>query len=107
MKAAEFRYWRYETDGAVVARRISLINQVAPPGQLMAHARALAQTILECAPLAVQASKQVMLQSAGQPDLQAAIQASYAAAERMLASADVIEGPRAFAEKRKPRWTGR
>ena len=48
-----------------------------------------------------------MLQSLNQPDLAAAMQARYAAAERMLASDDAIEGPRAFSEKRKPRWTGR
>ena len=48
-----------------------------------------------------------MLQSLDQPELPAAIDARYPAAERMLASEDAIEGPRAFAEKRKPRWRGR
>jgi enoyl-CoA hydratase/carnithine racemase len=30
----------------------------------------------------------------------------FAGADRMAASADYVEGPRAFAEKRKPNWTG-
>lgn len=88
------------------ARRVSLINDVVPGAQLMQAARALADEILRCAPLAVQASKQVMLQSMAEPDLGAAIEARYEAVERMLASEDAREGPRAFAEKRRPRWTG-
>jgi enoyl-CoA hydratase/carnithine racemase len=93
--------------GAEEARRISLVNDVVPRGELMAAARALARTILLNAPLAVQASKQVMLQSFNEPDLQAAMKAQYQAAERMLASQDAIEGPLAFAQKRMPVWTGR
>lgn len=89
------------------ARRVSLINDVVPGAQLMQAAQALARDILECAPLAVQATKQVMLQSLAEPDLQVAMDARYEAVERMLASEDAREGPRAFAEKRRPRWTGR
>ena len=59
------------------------------------------------ASLAVQASKQVMLQSLNEPDLQRAMQVEYALAKQMLASQDAIEGPLAFAQKRKPVWTGR
>jgi crotonobetainyl-CoA hydratase len=89
------------------ARRVSLVNDVVPGAQLMQAARSLARKILECAPLAVQASKQVMLQSLAWPDLGAAMDARYEAVERMLASDDALEGLRAFAEKRRPRWTGR
>ena len=48
-----------------------------------------------------------MLQSVAEPDLEAAMRKRYPAAERMLASEDAREGPRAFAEKRKPVWQGR
>ena len=66
----------------------------------------MADAIIAGAPLAVEASKQVMLQSLAMPDLVAALRARYPAAERMLASEDAREGQRAFVEKRKPRWQG-
>lgn len=88
------------------AKRISLINQVVSKEALMTAALALAQKVLACAPLAVQASKQVMLQSLDMPDLPSAMSTRYEAAQRMLASLDAVEGPLAFSEKRKPRWKG-
>ncbi len=92
---------------AMEARRIGLVNEVVPRGAALAGAQALAREMLACAPLALEASKQVMLQSVAEPDLAAAMAKHYPAAERMLASEDAREGPLAFAEKRKPRWLGR
>ena len=89
------------------AKRIGLINDVVPKAELRARMRAMAQSILEGAPLAVEASKQVMVQSLAIPDLATALRTPYPAAERMLASEDAKEGQRAFVEKRKPRWQGR
>ena len=88
------------------AKRIGLINEVVPGGELKARARQLAEMITEGAPLSIEASKQVMLQSLEYPDLEAALGATYPAAERMLASEDAREGQRAFVEKRKPQWRG-
>jgi crotonobetainyl-CoA hydratase len=88
------------------ALQISLVNQVVPQADLMAAAHALANEILACAPLAVQASKQVMRQSLSISDLRCAMSTTYEAAERMLQSHDAIEGPQAFVEKRKPQWRG-
>ncbi|SAK61489.1 short chain enoyl-CoA hydratase [Caballeronia fortuita] len=88
------------------ARRIGLINEIVPAADLMSRARALADDILACAPLAIQASKQVMLRSLAQADLASTMHEDYPLAQRMLASDDAREGPKAFAEKRLPRWTG-
>jgi enoyl-CoA hydratase/carnithine racemase len=88
------------------ALRTSFINQVVPSADLMSSARELANEILKCAPLAVQASKQVMLESRSIPDLKKTMKTRYALAEAMLDSQDAIEGPKAFAEKRIPKWTG-
>ena len=92
---------------AAEAKRIGLVNDVVPASRLAERVRALCDELLQCAPLAIEASKQVMLQSLAAPGLDAAMTMRYPAAERMLASEDAKEGPRAFAEKRKPRWQGR
>ena len=93
--------------GAEEAQRIGLINQVVPRAQLKARVRAMAEMIIAGAPLAVEASKQVMLRSLAMGDLETALRAYYPAADRMLASEDAKEGQRAFIEKRKPRWQGK
>jgi len=93
--------------GAQEAQRIGLINQVVPRAELKARVRQMADLIIAGAPLAVEASKQVMLRSLAIPDLETALRAHYPAAQRMLASEDAKEGQRAFIEKRKPRWQGK
>ena len=88
------------------ALEMGLINEVVPAGELKARALAIADEVLACAPLAIQASKQVMLQSLAQADLASTMHPNYEIAQRMLNSADALEGPRAFAEKRHPQWSG-
>ena len=91
---------------AAEARRIGLVSEVVAQAEVMARARALAAEILACAPLAVQATKQAMLMSFDESNLERAMRTQYPAEAVMLASQDAIEGPLAFAEKRKPNWTG-
>jgi crotonobetainyl-CoA hydratase len=67
----------------------------------------LAEDILRCAPLSIEASKQLMLQSLDETSFEQAMRRRYEAADRMLTSDDAREGPRAFAEKRPPTWKGR
>ena len=106
LKEAMWLVLRGQRIDATEAQRIGLVNKVVPAGELMRSARALADELLECAPLSLQASKQVMLQSLDEPDFTRAMTRRYDAAERMLASDDAVEGPRAFAAKRKPSWQG-
>jgi len=95
------------TIDAAEAARLGLVNQVVPRAALAATVQQWIDEILLCAPLAVQASKAVARDSAAHPHLRDAIDATYEAAQRMLASEDAVEGPRAFAAKRTPRWKGR
>ena len=91
---------------AAEAARLGLVNEVTTAEELLPKALAWAEAILACAPLAVRASKEAATLGLGMP-LQEAITTVFPATEVMRASEDIKEGPRAFAEKRKPRWSGR
>ncbi len=87
------------------AHRWGLVNEVVPQDGLSAAAERWATEIRDCAPLSVRASKQMAMSGMGMPAEQA-MRAKYSELDKAVASADFVEGPRAFAEKRKPIWTG-
>ena len=71
----------------------------------MGRARQLAQRLAENGPLAVRKIKEGILRSSGLP-LDQAYQVENEVSAAVMASKDAREGPRAFREKRKPRFVG-
>src|SRR6185369_14562630 len=92
---------------AAEGKELGFVNEVVPQGQALEAAKRWAGLILECSPMAIRASKQSVYRSLDEPTLQAAMTTTYPAAKANLESQDYIEGPRAFAERRKPNWQNR
>jgi enoyl-CoA hydratase len=88
------------------AEALGLVNKVVPADKLMEEALALAERISANAPLAVRYSKTVMKEAAEVPESEGwKINADAVAV--VFTSADAMEGPVAFAEKRPPNWQGK
>ncbi|HMN43611.1 MAG TPA: enoyl-CoA hydratase-related protein [Povalibacter sp.] len=88
------------------AYEIGLVNRLAEPEKLMQVALELAGEILEGAPLSVQAGRETVM-LATEMGRSAALQAARHASVQTYCSEDAQEGPRAFAEKRRPQWKSR
>ncbi|MBT8216087.1 MAG: enoyl-CoA hydratase/isomerase family protein [Acidimicrobiia bacterium] len=88
------------------AYEVGLVNQVVPGPELSEAAEALAGRIVANAPLAVRAAK-AMVYAAAERGWSEALDEGYRIFEPVYRSADAQEGPRAFQEKRSPRWQGR
>jgi enoyl-CoA hydratase/carnithine racemase len=88
------------------ALEMGIVNEVVPADQVLSKARELAQEIIQGAPLAIEASKAVALNSLN-TSLERSILDLHPASVRMLSSEDAKEGPLAFSEKRQPRWLGK
>ncbi|WP_419850553.1 enoyl-CoA hydratase-related protein [Candidatus Poriferisocius sp.] len=88
------------------AYELGLVNKVVPAADLKSAAAELAKTIAANAPLTVRAGKAMIRATAGLSPAEAAAVADEIYAP-VYSSDDAQEGPRAFAEKRPPRWQGR
>ena len=88
------------------AYHLGLVSRLVAPGEAMNEARKLAAQIATSAPLAVYASRQVVLAAAYQTDdeLKKLTNSLFA---QVMASEDTKEGLTAFIEKRTPNWTGK
>ncbi len=90
---------------ARTALEIGLVNRVVESDEVMAVAMELAQRMARNGPLAMRAAKEVMVTSNGMP-FDEAFAVESRVAGRVMKSSDAVEGPRAFIEKREPRFTG-
>lgn len=91
---------------ATEAADVHLVNRLAEPGQALTVALELAEEIAANAPLALAASKQVMVRSVDWT-LEERFDRQEQFVDPIRESQDAKEGAQAFVEKRDPVWTGR
>ncbi|PZU12149.1 MAG: enoyl-CoA hydratase [Sphingobium sp.] len=95
-----------EPISATRAHALGLVNRVVSKSDVAAEALALAELIAANAPIAVRESLVIARDAYNRPEEE--LEAAAAAMGKRLAlTEDYKEGPRAFIEKRAPRWTGR
>ena len=88
------------------AYEMGLLNAVVPRDELLEKAYEYARRITANAPLAVQATKQSVWEGLGM-HLKDAYKNESALSSMIFQTEDAKEGPKAFAEKRPPRWQGK
>jgi enoyl-CoA hydratase len=88
------------------AFELGLVSRLVEPGEALDTALGVAGRIVAAAPLAVRASRQVVLAAASESD-ERLRQVSRSLLDELLASEDASEGLLAFAEKRPAQWQGR
>ena len=88
-------------------KSLGFVNEVVPHDELAEVARSWAETICQCAPLSIRASKDVVYRSLDCASLEESMKRQYDSVVAMRDSEDFVEGPKAFSEKRPPNWQGR
>jgi enoyl-CoA hydratase/carnithine racemase len=85
---------------------LGFVNRVVPFDELLQEAEAMARAIADNAPLSVRAGKRMVYDSASL-GWEEGLDHADELWEHVYLSEDGQEGPRAFAEKRRPVWQGR
>jgi enoyl-CoA hydratase len=88
------------------AHELGLVNRLAEPGLALETALELAETIASNGPLALAATKRIMVEAVDWPEHEF-FENQAGIAGPVMASEDAREGARAFAERRPPHWRGR
>jgi E-phenylitaconyl-CoA hydratase len=89
------------------AHRIHLVNRVVDEGEALEAALEWAEKLLQNGPLAMRAMKQAAYEGAFEMPFKEGMRLEAKKYAEILKTEDAVEGPRAFAEKRQPRFRGR
>jgi enoyl-CoA hydratase/carnithine racemase len=98
--------WTGDAFDANEALRIGYVNAVLPPDQLIEHTRAFAKRMVDGPAVAIQLAKRLVYRGRDVPFMEGLEQAQ-GAMTIAQSTEDAIEGPRAFNEKRPPKFLGR
>ena len=92
---------------AQTALEYGLINQIVEKKNFVRECQCMLDTLLECAPLSLRASKEMIHKGLSAPSMEEAFKLNYQEHATMLSSYDTREGSKAFLEKRTPLWRGK
>lgn len=98
--------WTGDFVGAAEAERIGLVNKVLPDEHLLDHARGVADRLAHGPTVAIRLMKRMVQQGAGS-DFRSALDFAASCVGIVASTEDHREATRAFAEKRRPEFTGR
>ena len=86
---------------------LGFVNEVVKHENLLESAISWAKSIMECSPTSVRTTKDVAMSGLNFSSVESAMEQKYDSVVELFTGEDFIEGPLAFSEKRKPKWTGK
>ena len=92
---------------AQTALEYGLINQIVEKKYFVRECKIMLDTILECSPMSLRASKEMIHKGLTASSIKEAFELNYPEYAKMISSYDAREGSKAFLEKRTPIWQGR
>ncbi|MDB9926276.1 enoyl-CoA hydratase-related protein [Hyphomicrobiales bacterium] len=86
---------------------LGFVNEVVKHENLLESSIGWAKSIMECSPTSVRTTKDVAMSGLSFSSVESAMEQKYDSVVELFTGEDFIEGPLAFSEKRKPKWTGK